>query len=97
MDISGGFVAATGARGPSLDDGWEEGGEAQIGFVLVVARWVGGVVWWCGYHNGDCSTCKHFKCSYQQADTFYVTFPQIFHTLILGTTGIWKTTKRQKG
>ena len=46
MDISGGFVAATGARGPSLDDGWEEGGEAQIGFVLAVARWVGVV--WCG-------------------------------------------------
>ena len=66
MDISGGFVAATGARGPSLDDGWEEGGEAQIGFVLAVARWVGVVG---RYHNGDCSTCKHFKWSYQQSYT----------------------------
>ena len=74
MDISGGFVAATGARRPSLDDGWEEGGEAQIGFVLAVAR-CGVVVWW-EYHNGDCSTCKHFKWSYQQS--LIVSFPQIF-------------------
>ena len=83
MDISGGFVAATGARRPSLDDGWEEGGEAQIGFVLAVARegvWCG-VVWW-GYHNGDCSTCKHFKWSHQQS---YAVAPKIstnIHTLI---------------